>query len=157
MLVIGGIIVGVAIYFLLFKKKRTKIVYVGCSLTHAPEQFKAEVMELVKKLETICIVLRFKGLSDANIPYDIYVQDINRCVRKCDLLVAVCDYPSIGLGYEIATQGEARKKLTLAVAHRSAKISKLILDPRTPGYEFKRYDNFVEDVFEMVKTKLLVI
>jgi hypothetical protein len=137
---------------------KKKVVYVGCALTQVSEEFREEfskkVEELKKKLESICIVLKFKGLSDGNIPYDVYVHDINKCVRKCDLLVAICDYPSIGLGYEMATQGESRKKPTLAVAHRSAKISKLILDPRTPGYEFKRYDNLVEDVYRMVQIKL---
>ena len=131
-----------------------KVVYVGCSLTHAPKKFKADVIKLVEKLETICTVLKFKGLSDANQPHDVYVQDIKKCVRKCDLLVAICDYPSLGLGYEMGTQGEARKKPTLAVAKQGRKISKLVLDPRTPGYEFKFYNKLVNDVFEMVKAKL---
>ena len=157
-LLIGGIIVAVVVCWFLFKKKKTKIVYVGCALTNVPDEFKEDfsckVEELKKKLEGICIVLKFKGLSDGNIPYDVYVHDINKCVRKCDLLVAICDYPSIGLGYEMATQGESRKKPTLAVAHIESRISKLILDPRTPGYEFKRYKNLVDDVYEFVAERL---
>ncbi|MFZ4632362.1 MAG: hypothetical protein ACOYL8_04160 [Patescibacteria group bacterium] len=133
-----------------------KVVYVGCSLTQAPPEFREAVEALKKRLEKdkVCIVLKFKGLSDKNIPYDVYVHDINKCVRKCDLLVAICDFPSIGLGYEMGTQGEARRRPILAVAHKDALISKLILDTRTPGYEFKRYNNLVDDVYRMIVTKL---
>lgn len=132
------------------------VVYIACALTYAPEEFKASVEALKKKLEEskICIVLKFKGLSDANVPYDVYVHDINKCVRKCDLLVAICDHPSIGLGYEMATQGEARRKPILAVAHKDTKITKLILDTRTPGFEFKRYENLVEGVYRLIEIKL---
>ncbi len=98
-------------------------------------------------------MLKFKGLSDKYVPHDVYIHDINKCVRKCDLLVAICDYPSIGLGYEMATQGEARHRPILAVAHKEALISKLIIDTRTPGYEFKRYEKLL-DVYHMIIAKL---
>jgi len=135
---------------------KKKVVYVACSLTYAGKRFKAQVEALKKKLEDngICVVLKFIGLSDKNIPHDVYVRDIKWCVRKCDLLVAICDYPSIGLGYEMGTQGEARKKPTLAVAKSGRLVTKLILDTRTPGYEFKRYVNLVDDVYDMVVAKL---
>lgn len=133
-----------------------KVVYVGCSLTYAGKRFKAQVEALKKKLEDngICVVLKFIGLSDKNIPHDVYVHDIDLCVRKCDLLVAICDYPSIGLGYEMGTQGEARKKPTLAVAKAGRTVTKIVLDTRTPGYEFRYYKSLVDDVYNMVIEKL---
>jgi len=129
------------------KKKK---VYVGCALTHASNEFKEEVERLKKKLENICVVLHFKGLSDSNLPRDVYVHDIIHCVHECDILIAICDYPSIGLGYEIATQAESRKKPILAVAHEDAKVTKLILDPAIENYSFCRYKNLCEDVYAMV-------
>jgi len=125
-------------------------VYVGCALTHASPEFREEVERLKRKLESICVVLHFKGLADSNSPRDVYVHDIINCVRECDILIAICDHPSIGLGYEMATQAECRKKRLLAVAHRDAKVTKLILDPGLENYEFRRYKNLCEDVYNMV-------
>jgi nucleoside 2-deoxyribosyltransferase len=124
-------------------------VYVGCSLTHAPEEFRQKVEKLKEKLSTICHVLYFKGLV-GEIPYKIYQWDIKECVYQCDIMVAVCDYPSIGLGIEMGTQMEARQKPVLAVAHKDSKVTDLIHDPRTPGFIFYRYENFVEDVYNLV-------
>jgi hypothetical protein len=127
-----------------------KKVYVACALTHASPEFKEEVEMLKKKLENICTVLHFKGLSDSNLPRDVYIHDIIDCVHRCDILVAICDHPSIGLGYEMATQAESRKKPILAVAHEDSKVTKLILDPFVEDYSFRRYNNLCEDVYEMV-------
>ncbi|MFA5155575.1 MAG: hypothetical protein WC453_04030 [Patescibacteria group bacterium] len=129
-------------------------VYVGCSLTHAPAEFRSSVERLQERLKGVCQVLVFKGLADANIPHDVYVYDIRGCVYKCDLLVAICDFPSLGLGWEMATQAEKRKRPLLAVAHREAKVSKLVIDPQLPGYEFRRYDDLCEGVFKMVVARL---
>ena len=129
-------------------------VYVGCSLTHAPVEFRQSVEELKERLREICEVLSFKGLSDANLPHDVYTHDIVDCVYKCDLMVAICDYPSIGLGWEMATQIEKRKKPLLAFAHIDSKVTKLILDPRLPGYKFIRYKNLCEDICQAVSERI---
>lgn len=129
-------------------------IYVGCALTHAPEEFRNSVEALKGRLKEIGQVLAFKGLSDANLPHDVYTHDIIGCVHQCDLLVAICDYPSIGLGWEMAVQTEVRKKPVLAVAHKDTKISKLILDPQLPGYEFVRYENLCDDVYNLVVEKI---
>lgn len=134
-------------------EKKLKV-YVACSLTYAPLEFRLAVENLKLKLASICEVLQFKNLADENLPYDVYIHDIKDCVYNCHLLVAICDHPSTGLGYEMATQTEARKKPVLAVAHRDAKVSKLILDPRLPAYEFHRYENLCEDVYNLVLVKL---
>ncbi len=128
-------------------------VYVGCALTHAPQEFRESVEKLKDRLKGICQVLSFKGLSDDHIPYDVYSHDIYDCVKQCDILIAICDYPSIGLGWEMATQIEHRAKPLLAVAHKDALITKLIIDPQLPGYEFRRYDD-LEDVYDMVRARL---
>lgn len=129
-------------------------VYVGCSLTHASPEFRDSVEELKRRLSKVCRVLSFKGLSNENLPYDVYVHDILGCVDGCDLLLAICDYPSTGLGYELAVQAERKRGPVLAVAQRDALVTKLILDPHLPGYEFARYDNFLEDVFNLVIAKI---
>jgi len=149
------ILIGTAYLLLRYKKlKKIKTIYVACSLTYAPKEFIALVEELKRKLSGVCTLLLFKGLSDANVPYDVYIHDIKGCVCNSDLLVAICDYPSTGLGWELAMQTEKRKKPVLAVAHKETKVTKLILDPRRKGYEFKRYDNLVEDVYSFVVERL---
>jgi hypothetical protein len=134
--------------------ERTIKVYVGCSLTHAPQEFRDSVENLKNRLKEICQVLAFKGLSDSNLPHDVYVHDIIGCVHECDLLVAICDYPSLGLGWEMSVQAEVKKGPVLAVAHKDSKISKLVLDPRLPGYEFHRYENLCEDVYNLVLERI---
>lgn len=128
-------------------------VYVACSLTHASPEFIAEVELFKKELGTICNILRFLGLG-GHAPYDIYKQDIQECVRKSDLVVAICDYPSIGLGYEMGTQIEGRRMPCLAIAHKKSLVSALIHDMRQPGVEFKRYDSLQKDGIKLVIEKL---
>jgi hypothetical protein len=122
-------------------------VYIGCSLTYAPEDFKKNVESLKKKLTKDCHLLHFKGLSDQNIPRDVYIHDIVNNVRQSDLLVAICDYPSTGLGYEIAVQAEDRKMPVLAVAHKDSLVSKLIIDPKVSDYDFYRYEDILGDLY----------
>lgn len=134
-------------------KKFDYNVYVGCSLTHAPKEFWAEVEAFKEKLRSFCNVMCFLGVNGhpAN---EIYEWDIQQCVYKCDLMVAICNLPSIGLGYEMATQVEARRMPCLAIAQENAKVTDLIWDTRQPGYEFRRYKILEKDAVEMVIEKL---
>ncbi len=129
-------------------------VYVGCSLTHASAEFKQDIEILKKKLGEICEMLCFFGSGTGASSYEIYNWDIHGCVHGCDLMVAVCDLPSTGLGWEMGTQVEKLKKPLLAVAHKDALVSDMILDPRAPGYSFHRYSDLHTEVFELVKNKL---
>lgn len=123
--------------------------YVGCSLTHAPEGFKQKVQELKEKLKKIpsVSVLEFLGLTNGT-AHDVYVHDIINCVCECDIMVAICDEPSIGLGWEMAIQ-VGRGKPLLAFGHHDSKITRLILDPGFPNYQFHRYQAF-DDIYEIV-------
>src|SRR5664279_2524261 len=83
------------------KSSQTKL-YVGCSLTHAPEDFKTEVegfKELLRKQGNE--VFDFVGLENGTAE-DVYRWDIGHCVRDCDVFIAICDHPALGLGWEIA-------------------------------------------------------
>ena len=128
-------------------------VYVACSLTHAPKEFRAEVELFKDKLKSVCNVLCFLGI-EGHPPYDVYHFDIHECVHKSDLVVAICDLPSIGLGYEMGTQIEKRRMPCLIIAHEKARVSDLIVDTRQPGVEFRRYRDLQKDGVEMVVEKL---
>ena len=128
--------------------------YVGCGLTQAPEDFKQKVAELKERFENIpsVHVLKFLGLVDGD-NHDVYVHDIINCVGECDLMVAICDEPSTGLGWEMCEQTKRGKPL-LAFGHADLKITRLVLDPRLPGYQFIRYQTF-DDIYVIVKGVIL--
>jgi len=111
--------------------------YVGCSLTHAPERFKSDVEKLKKDLEKDYNVLHFLGLEKGTVG-KVYQNDIGY-VASCDIFLAICDYPSLGLGYELATAVEKYQKPTLAVAREGALVTRLILGIKQPNFSFKRY------------------
>jgi hypothetical protein len=131
--------------------KRIKL-YIGCSLTQAPVEFRAAVDALKDQLRQDYDVLDFLGLADGS-PVDVYRWDIQTCVAKCDLLVGICDYPAIGLGYEMAVAVEHYHKPTLAVAHTSTHVSRLLLGIEAPGFSFERYDNF-DEISQLIARKL---
>ena len=114
-------------------------IYVGCSLTQAPEEFRESVEALKNELRIKYTVLDFVGLV-AGTAREVYEWDVQKCVAGCDVFVAICDYPAIGLGYELATAIEVYGKPVIAVAHRDAHITRLIEGTSHPKFTFKRYD-----------------
>lgn len=122
-----------------------KRIYVGCSLTQAPEHFKKEVAAYKEQLRRAGHqVLEFIGLDNGT-EADVYRWDIERCVRDCDLMVGVCDSPSIGLGWEL---GEATRlgKDVLAIAHEQSSVTRLVLGAAAvePNVHFMRYTQLAD-------------
>lgn len=119
---------------------------VGCSLANAPDDFKNSVVALKDKLREKYKVLEFKG-QVAGTNEDVYRWDIEQCVATCDMFVAVCDYPSIGLGWEL-NEAIRLNKPTLGVAHTEAVMSRLVLGAAgiKSNFTFKRYNDLTLDV-----------
>jgi len=139
-----------------------KKLYVGCGLTQAPEEFKNQVEELKNRLREDWEVMEFLGLVAGN-EADVYQRDIVDNVGGCDVFLGVCDEPSIGLGYELR-ESIVLGKPTLGVAHVDSKVTRLILGAPTfnPNFNFRRYEDMVEDVpaivveeFEVVRNALV--
>jgi len=127
-----------------------KKIYIGCSLTHAPHEFKLAIEDLKNKLRGTYEILDFLGL-DKDTPQGVYKWDTH-CVKICDLFVADCTHPGIGLGYELGVALENNKPV-LAVAHKDAKVTRMVLGITHPKYTFKRYDDMVE-VEEFIQQKI---
>jgi nucleoside 2-deoxyribosyltransferase len=127
-----------------------KIIYVGCSLTHAPEEFVNGIVKFKKDLGRDHTVLEFLGLFKGT-PQEVFENDTNN-VKNCDLFVAECSYPSTGLGYEIGTALSLSKPI-LAVAHKNAKVTRLVQGITHPKFSFKRYDD-INEIVGFVKEKL---
>lgn len=136
-------------YWLMDKIKKIKI-YVTCALTQAPEEFRREIEKLKDSLRGGYEILDFVGLVGGTAT-DVYKYD-TECVKSCDLLVAICDYPSTGMGYEIGFALSLNKQI-LAVGKEGAKITRLVLGVDHPAYTFSRYREFGE-IKKLIEDKL---
>lgn len=112
--------------------------YIGCSLTQAPEEFKQKVEHAKDTLRTKYEVLDFIGLVNGT-ANDVYMHDIHTCVATCDVFVAIVDLPSIGLGYELGVAVEKLEKPTLILAHTDAKVTRLVIGIEKPFVKMVRY------------------
>jgi hypothetical protein len=126
--------------------------YIGCSLTQASEAFKDQVEALKAALRDDGYeVLEFIGLVKGT-PKDVYEWDLRHCVGGCDAFVGICDYPSLGLGWELS-EAVRLGKPALAVAHADSKITRLVIGAAEvePNLTFARYTSLVDDVPRLIK------
>lgn len=131
-----------------------KTIYVGMALTDAPKEFRnrfqVELKDRLRELPEV-EVLDFVGLENGS-EVDVYEYD-RKCTEECDLMVAICDYSSLGLGMELVFRHFSQKPLLL-FAHKEEYVSRMVT-----GFakkEAKPYHHFdtVEDIIAVVKTEL---
>ena len=113
-----------------------KKIYLACALTYAPEEFKKSIEAFKEKLRKRFEVLDFLGLVEGT-PRDVFLKDTKN-VTSCDILIADCSYPAIGLGYEIALALQFDKPV-LAIAQDDAKVTRLVLGMVHTKMKFLRY------------------
>ncbi len=126
-------------------------IYIGFSLTGAPQAFIDSVMRLREQLRDEFEVLEFIPVTEGT-PQDVYRNDIKVSVASCDMMVAICDLSSTGLGYEMACAIEVGNKPVLALAQAGTKISRLIMGIDHDKFSFRRYQHFAE-VPELIREK----
>mgnify|MGYP003474845712 CR=1 FL=1 len=137
-----------------------KKLYVGCALTNLSPDRKVEFLSMIRQvkntLKEYFEVMEFLGVDDASqaSPREVYNFDIKECVMKADYMLAICDYPSLGLGYEISTAVEKRGIPVLAMAHRDSEVTRLIRGIDNPEFNFEIY-NSIEDIINTTKAKFL--
>lgn len=126
-------------------------IYVGCALTDAPETFVAAVDKLKSQLRSEGFyVYDFVGVVKGT-ARDVFNWDIMYCVYSCDVFVAVCDEPSIGLGWELAEAAHFKKPV-LAVARQDAHVTRMILGAAElePHVQFERYQQ-LSDILPSIR------
>ena len=137
-----------------------KNLYIGCSLTHLPVDKKESFMKLIgdikKELSKSFNILEFKGMEDLLTdqplsPRDIYEFDIRECVLKADCMLAICDYPSLGVGYEMATAIEKQGIPVLAMAHRDQVVGRIIRGIDHKNFHFEYYDSFNDIISKSIE------
>lgn len=138
-----------------------KKLYIGCALSNLPPDKKHDflnmIIEIKKELFKSFEVLEFLGIDDlsGSEPFsskEIYDWDIKNCVMKMDCMLAICDYPSLGLGYEMAIAVEKRGIPVLAVAHKDSNVTRLIRGIDHPNFHFVYYDSVDEIIKEALKS-----
>ena len=132
---------------------RPKKLYVGCSLTHATQEFRDGIEKLKDALrQEGHEILDFLWVLDKKpSPKAVFEWDILNCVKNCDGMVAICDHPSLGLGYELAEAAHLGKPI-LALAQKEVRISNLILGAAEvlPSFRLKRYEDINKDITPLV-------
>jgi hypothetical protein len=131
--------------------------YIAYSFTHAPKDFLDEMANLKEQLKKEYEILDFLDLEKNNptsTAADVYKWDVKKCVAMCDMFVAICDHPAIGLGYELATALEKYSKPTLGIVKEGTKLTRLVEGIDHPMYTFKRYST-TEDIVNAIKEKEL--
>ncbi len=117
--------------------------YVGCSLTQASLEFITSVENLKLKLAESFEILDFFGLTDEPDSTKIYNHD-RKCVLNSDIFLAICDFPSTGLGMEIGFAIENQKNIVIAYNSKS-KITRMVLGiPATSKLQFCQYQDMSE-------------
>ncbi len=126
-------------------------IYVGCSLLHATQEFRDNVESFKNSLRNEYKILDFVGLAGLTMdPQEVFNFDIN-CVKKCDLFLAECTYPSTGLGVELGVAFALRKPI-LAIAQKDAKVSNMVKGMTGKDFSFYQYTNIAE-VHGLLKEK----
>src|ERR1035437_6124026 len=131
-----------------------KKIYVGCAIIGAPEGYLAEIIKLKELIrnELGCEVMEFIPQGTGTVQ-DVYMNDIHFAVETCDAVVAEVSYPSLGLGWEMATAVEKLKKPVLLCAKGEVKVSRLVqgaAGPENPHCTFMRYEK-MEDILPRVR------
>lgn len=110
-----------------------KKIYIGCALTHAPPEFRQMVWKLrdlfrAKGFE----VLEFGWKDGPREDINVFEFDVGK-IKECEIFVALCDYPSIGLGMEFKecisrNLSRDRQILIMAFARKESKVGKIVPD-----------------------------
>jgi hypothetical protein len=135
-----------------------KKLYIGCALTNLPSNKKEAFLKMIKEikieLRKYFEVIEFLGIDDASkaTPLGVYNFDIKKCVMNADCVLAICDFPSLGLGYEIATAVEKRGIPVLAVAHRDSIVTRLIRGIDHKNFHFMYYGSVDEIIKKTLET-----
>lgn len=135
-----------------------KKLYIGCALTRLPQDKKDDFLKMIievrEKLGEYFEVMEFLGITDASMamPEEVYIHDIKNSIMKTDYLLAICDYPSLGLGYEIATAVEKQGIPVLAIAHKDSLISNLIKGINHKNFQFHYYDSIDDIIAKTLET-----
>jgi nucleoside 2-deoxyribosyltransferase len=121
-------------------------IYVGCSLTHATQEFRDSIEYLKTHIGEKYHLLSFLGFG-AGTAKEIFDYDVD-CVNKADFMVADCTYPSTGLGMELGI-AYTRKIPVLLIARTDANVALMVQGLPNRYKDIVRYENILDIVGEI--------
>jgi hypothetical protein len=105
-------------------------IYLAHALTNAPEEFRQRMFRLRDTLASIpnIEILRFAWIDGVGPKpgVNVYEYDMN-CVSEADLVVAILDHFSFGVGMEIQKRSQIKRPM-LIFAPTGMKVPKIITD-----------------------------
>lgn len=114
----------------------------------------AELIDHMKKNHIV--LTEHIGYQNAASPMsdeDIYTRDIN-WLKQCDLVIAECTTPSLGVGYELA-YGEQLKKPVYILCREDANLSAMLQgNPYFHLFFYERVEQiytYLDEILEPVK------
>ena len=143
---------------------RKIVIYVSCSLTHAPVEYKEAIALFKQELNQLPFVeiLEFclppvgQQQSDL-VAKHVYHNDIHVCVKKAHVIISEVTLPSTGLGFELGTAIEAySNKPIIMYAKKNHVISKLIAGAAEThdNVDLFFYENSIMEEFSDLKKYL---
>lgn len=136
-----------------------KKLYIGCALTRLSPDKEKDFLQMLAEIKLglqdrfeIVEFLGVTGLAPDASPLEVYIHDIKKSVMKADCMLAICDYPSLGTGYEIATAVEKQGIPVLAMANKDTLVSKLIRGIDHKNFHFMYYGSVDEIIEKTIET-----
>lgn len=135
-------------------------IYFGCAIGGAPDGWLGKINAFKQTLrdETGHEVMEFVDPAEGTMQ-DVYLNDIHYAVANCDCMIGEVSYPSLGLGWEMATAIEKLRKPVLMCAQENAKVSRLAqgaICSKNPRCSFVLYTDTV-DLMKKIKEWLSTI
>ncbi len=124
-------------------------IYVGCSLTHATQEFRDQIEVLKARLGEKYEVLKFLGLG-VGTGREQYEWDTN-CVRSANFFVAEVSYPSTGLGIELGVAAENDVPVMM-LAHKDARVATMLQGIPNLVKDVVRYETILDLIPEIEQT-----
>ena len=136
-------------------------IYVACGLTNAPPKFLRFILQLKQRLRTKYQILDF--LSD---PLDMNInqQSLEYCQKiyhwdrdqiiNCDVVVAITDYASTGMGLEMGLAIHYSKPILQFCRPNQilGRMNRGITDTVNLNFEYETIDNILEQVDKFFDT-----
>lgn len=115
-----------------------------------------ELIQEIKKTDTV-LTEHVGDLSRSileqgrNVDQEIYDQD-TAWLRECDLLIAECTRPSLGVGYELAYAEKYNKPSYIFYRHKECELSAMLTgDPYFHIYPYETKEELFTKVKEILK------
>jgi nucleoside 2-deoxyribosyltransferase len=137
-----------------------RIVYVGAALTNASGRLKNVIPQFKQLLrdKTDTIVLRWVGM-ESEVDEGFYARDLGN-VQMCDVMIAIVDEPSIGLGMEIA-QAILERKPLLCLYKEGSTVSRMLEAAAKDGHlllqSYKEINDATEHAADFIREKVSAV